>query len=1201
LPARDVAASLCPMNKLPIWVLVGALAGCGGGTKADDDGFVNNGDGGCLNDFSCDLGSFCIEGECLPLGDECAQDDDCGLGRVCRSGYCVEFVPECAEHTDCADGFVCVEEVCVEGCRDDDGCASEEVCDPASHSCVDAAPNNGLPCGGACPDHRRCDTDSQECVPDGTCAEDDHCVGENVCTEGVCRPPETPCAGNTDCAPSTFCDRDAMRCAPGCRQSNECRIEEVCVLGQCTDPPECLADDNEPNDLPDQATPVGDGDRFEDLTICEEDDWFSFIAFAGDEVRVEATFIHDFGNINLQLFRPDGELFQQVAGNVDSERIDLELPDTGLYTVRVHAGGRGVFTRYDLAFDITRNCTDDDFEPNDQVEEATVLEPGAHEDRRICGDNDDWYAVQLYAGETMTATIDFAGSLGDLDLELYDAEHDLIEAAETDGDQESIEYVAAAPQMVFLRIPGDEALINGYDLTVDAQSPACEPDDLEEDDLSEEASAVAPGDEIAGTLCASDSDWFTLVLPADVPLELTLDFDHAVGDLNLYVFDADGETLVASSESETDHEEIDFLVDTPGRFFVQVAGTGRAQAAYTLHIDGGGTVACPGDDRFEENDLLSQSAPLNPPGRHGDVIMCDGDDDDWYRFQLTEGHSAEVYVLYQAEDGQLEVDLLGPDAVRDDDAPFHSVVGTAPTKRVRASLGADPGTWKVRVRRVDGTAVPYAIRLFIYEGPLPLTCEFDDEFEPDDEALDATRIQPGTPYNAIVCGDDTDWYRVDAEAGEIINIRVDFLHVEGNIDAGLHRGNPLRPVVSANSTTDNEFLRFQATSDGPLFVEVTHDGETGNLYSVLLTRLEGPEAQSCQFDDRFEQNDDYGSAPVTEPGIHTAIRCGDDDDFFGVDLVAGQLLRATLAWEGDVSLDLGLVGPGNTVVATADDSELPARQLLFTAPSDGRFALAVTGDDADTLYTLRFEVLDVEPEPCGSLDENEPNNSVLDATAVTEDQVWTELSLCGADEDWFRVTVPRRASLLVQAGFDAQAGNVEIEAFRENGGAYAASYGPGDAERLLLESGNEETVFLVRTFVRGATQIPVAYELGFLYADVASCGPDDNEPNESRNGATRIRAGSFEGLTLCPEDVDWFQIETLPFQTVTATISFDHDEHNLGMTLYDPNLQLEAARSDTTGNSETVTWLSLLGGPIQIQVFGAGGNGTGYSMTVRLQ
>lgn len=1203
LLAREVAARLCAMNKLQIVVFLGLLAGCGGGENGGDTGVDNNGGGdSCTNDFECDLGTFCIDGSCKPEGDECAEPEDCGLGQTCRAGHCVEYVPDCVEHEECEDGQVCVSDACVPGCRDNDECGDDEVCDPESHSCVNAAPNNGLPCGGECPDHQECDLGSQECVPDGTCDEDEHCEGEAVCVGGFCRPPERPCARNNDCAEGSYCNRDTMRCAPGCRQANECRVEEVCVMGQCSEPPECAADPNEPNDLADEATEVFDGDRYEGLTICEEDDWFSFIAFAGDEVTFTVSFIHDFGNINLQLFQPNGDLLQQIAGNTDSERLDREIEETGVYTVRVHGGGRGVFNSYDLDVDITRNCRDDSFEPNDHPEEATEIEPGEYPERLMCGDDDDWHRMQLYAGETLTASISFSAALGDLDLGLYDANRDLIELAETEDDGESIEFTADVPQIVYVHVPGDEALINGYDLSLVVESPDCTADDREDDDTFEQATEVSAGDTIEGTVCASDADWFTLVLPPDVPLELTLSLDNAVGDLDLQIIGADGETVVAQSATQSDEESIDFLVDNAGRYYIRVGGVGRAQGSYTLTVGGGFTATCPEDDRFEENDRLSMSRLLNPPGRHGNVIMCEGDDDDWYRFQLQEGQSAEVYVLYLEDEGRLEVDLLDPDAIRDDDLPFQSAVGISPTKRVRAPLGSAPGTWKVRVRRFDGAEVRYAIRLFIYDGPLPLSCEFDDEFEPDDEAVDATRIQAGVPYDAIVCGDNSDWYRIDAEAGEIINVRIDHEHLAGNVDAVLHRGQPLRPVIRANSMTDNEFIRFQATSDGPLFVEVTYSGDEGNLYTVLLSKLEGPESQSCEFDDRFEQNDDYAEAPLTEPGIYTAVLCGDDDDFYGVDLEEGQLLRATLVWEGDRSFDFGLVGPGNIEVANAGDHERPVREITYAAPSAGRFALAVTSEqDNDTLYTVRFEVLDVEPEPCGDADAAEPNDSVLDATDVVEDVLWEELQLCGADEDWFRVVVPRRAGLLVDAAFDHDIANLEIEAFAENGGAYAASYGPGSTERVILEAGNEETVFLVRIFTRDADEVPLDYDLGFFYAGVSGCALDENEPNDARSSATTVTAGEYESLTLCPEDVDWFVIQTQPFETVTVTISFDHDEHNLGLAMFDPGFQIEVGRSDGMSNTETVSWPSLFGGPIQIQVFGSGGNGTGYAMTVDLE
>ena len=1186
------------MNKISLCVLGCVLAGCGGGTSSGDDGVGNNGAAACTDDFGCDLGTFCIDGACLPTGDECAQSDDCGLGRVCNNGHCVTYVPDCVEDTDCGEGEVCLDDVCVAGCRGDDDCGRGERCE--DFACERLAGNNGnngnngAPCGGPCPEHQRCEVQTQSCGPDGTCATDDHCTGQETCLDGVCTPPPQACTRNAECAPSEFCNRESMRCEPGCREANQCREDEVCAHGVCGGPPECIADENEPNDSADAATGVGAGGAFDDLTLCEEDDWFSFLAFAGDDVTIEATFVHDLGNINLQLFRPDGELLQQVASQTDREQIALTLGETGRYTLRVHGAGRGVFNTYDLRVALTRNCTDDDFEPNNTADTATALGPGAYPDRRICGDDPDWHEIALYTGETLTASIVFSADLGQLALELHDADGALIERAETEGDGESITFTADAPQVVRVLVPGDADLINGYNLALAVAPPDCAADALEEDDVSEEASDIAPGEVVAGTLCAEDPDWYTLVLPADVSVSLSLTFDHAAGNLDLFVFADDGLTPVAASETDGDVESIEFDVDEPGRYFVQVAGRGRSQGEYTLRVDGGPTAICPDDDRFEDNDTLEQSAVAGM-GRHGDIILCEGDDSDWFQVPLAESQSVEVYVLYLAEEGQLEVDLFAPEA----DEPFHTAAGPAPTKRVRAPLGSPPGVWNVHVRRTDGASVRYALRVFVYDGPLPLGCEFDDELEPNDLPRDAARVAPGAAYEAIVCGANPDWFRVDARAGQIVNVRVEFEHAAGNIDAVLHAGQPLAEVARSTSETDAELLRFQAVADGPVFLEVLHDGEFGNRYTVTASVINGPVVRTCELDDPFEPNDIFAGAPLTAPGVYTAIHCGDDADFFGVDLAEGQLLRATLGWEGDAALELAVWGPGNEELATARDAGLPALQVVHTAAATGRFALSVTSEvPADALYTLRFEVLDA-PDACGDADAAEPNDAVDAATPLADGERLMALGLCGADEDWFRVEVPRRSTVRVDAAFDGD-GNLDLEAFRHNGGAFAASHGFGPEERLLLAADTTDEVFYVRAFLRDAAGT-ASYSLGISAAGPAGCGMDENEPNETRPTATAIRTGTVEGLTLCTDDVDWFLIQSQPFQFLDATIAFDHSEHNLGLAVFDASVMQEVARSDGNGNTETVSWISLFGGPLYIQVFGSGGDGTEYSMTVDLQ
>lgn len=69
-------------------------------------------------------------------------------------------------------------------------------------------------------------------------------------------------------------------------------------------------------------------------------------------------------------------------------------------------GNHGLEYRYDITLNITPACSalEDEFEANDRPEDATDLPSGEHQ-ARICIENEDWYQVQLQAGDHLFVDI----------------------------------------------------------------------------------------------------------------------------------------------------------------------------------------------------------------------------------------------------------------------------------------------------------------------------------------------------------------------------------------------------------------------------------------------------------------------------------------------------------------------------------------------------------------------------------------------------------------------------------------------------------------------------------------------------------------------------------------------------------------------------------------------------------------------------
>lgn len=1187
---------------LPL-ALAATLAACGDSTQRGSETIDDTPDAqACADDFDCPVGLICIDQACVEP-EACLTDDDCPGELVCRGEACVPGASACVADPDCPDGQICEEELCRTGCRVDADCPQGRLCEPEAFVCFTPIED----CGGECPMFTRCDMGTGDCVPDGTCAEDGDCLDGQLCDDGECVDLGDRCEINADCPDDQFCDRDMGLCVPGCRQANQCRIEEVCVDGECTEAPECEDDALEPNNTSDEPSTLSPGEPLTGQALCADEDWYEWTSFAGDELTLTLSFEHDFGDLSLQLYDPRGELLQLSATPDNDEVIRHTVESTGRHTLRVYGAGRGVYTSYDLSLEVERNCTDDDSEPNSLPEEAALLDPLAQPlaDRFICEEDDDWYAIALFPGESLDATLSFEHALGDLALELYDGDVALIERVDTDTDDERLSFATQEAVELLLKVPGAPSLVNRYGLELSLTIPECVDDDAEDDDSPQSATSLSVGEVVEGQICAADEDWFVVALPADTEVSVALEFD-AQTPMSVALWAPDGESPLAQGEVTPEGQVVTLTPELPGIFLVQVRGEGRYQGAYSLQVTGP-TAVCPEDDRLEDNDGIDSPA-LVTPGAVTDLILCGRDDEDWVSFELGEGQSAEVFVLTVAEAGSLSAALYGPDAVDAESEPVDEARGESSVKRVRVQAGAQAGTWRLRLSPATGDAVPYSLRVNLYDGPLPLGCEFDDAFEPNDVVSDAARLERRQTTDAILCGERSDWFRLDAQAGEVLTVRADFRHADGDLQLVLHGGTPLQPLVESVSEDDGEYLWFQATQSGPLFVEVlaVEPPEAGIVYALTLSDVFGPVPQSCITDDIYEQNDDQATAAQVEEGPISGVHCVMDDDYYAVTVLAGQTLEAALLYDGDSPLDLSLLGEGGDSLALAPGSESDARVLSYTAEADTSAALAVTSEEpADAPYTLRFDLRDAPRQSCADPivdDALEPNDDATSATPLMEAFEGEARSLCADDEDWSVIMVPAGQRLVAEATFAPEEGNLEMMLLSRDGGGLGASFATIGRERVELPALDEPRVVYLRVFAADAPlDAPLTYTLSVGFELPAGCQADDDESNDTISTATRIQPGTREGLTLCPEDEDYYVISGNTFQEIVVTITFDGEAADLDLGLLDAFFNTVVATSQGLGDQEQVSYLVLFAGDLVISVYSADGRGTDYTMNVRLQ
>ncbi len=624
--------------------------------------------------------------ETVPVEEDtrCSSSETCPDGEVCRSGFCAD-APECDLLTDCGEGENCLESVCAwdpdvclsdndcdenlicdvgecrEGCRNDNQCGDTELCtsdlvcerkpctELACDEGYDCIEDTGLcqlrPCNGGCDEPLQCRESDDQCVE---CFETDECGTSQTCTEdGFCL--EDSCEVHEQCEEGTFC------------------INEFCEA-----PPECEDDEFEDNDEYDDGGLLAEG-VYTDIVSCPYDeDFFKVVADANHSLTVTVDFLHEDGNVELEIFNTVGVLFARRISSDDDESITVNIGTTGVYTIRIwqDAGTQGV--DYSLTMETGQPvevaadlCVPDAFEPNEDVESATEIFSGRWTGMSICEDDSDYYDIPAQPGEIIEVCV--------TPSELYDKTLGLEVLAEGEGViltaagrtefcvDEDLSLGTAFYAHVFSTADGDET---PYHVTFDVR-PGCRIYDDAYDQAGthdrmprDGEDPLAPLEELPAELrvCPSDSDYWPVDLLWRDQLSANITFVHDDGDLQLKLHRPNGSARLGSS-GRTDTEVIEYQAEESGTYFLRVYGEADAMGPYT--IDYSVTAYCE-EDEHEDNDDSDSAAEL-AIGDHVDLWLCN-EDDDFFKFSVADDAEAELTVAlsFEASQGILSLSVAPP-------------------------------------------------------------------------------------------------------------------------------------------------------------------------------------------------------------------------------------------------------------------------------------------------------------------------------------------------------------------------------------------------------------------------------------------------------------------------------------------------------------------------------------------------------------
>ena len=934
-------------------------------------------------------------------------------------------------------------------------------------------------------------------------------------------------------------------------------------------PPSCLPDSLEPNEDLASAALITAGTH-NNLSICPADaDWYAIDLLTGDTLSVDLFFDHDEGDLGLQAFDASGTSLSTVNSNDDNETMTLGVSADGLLYLEVTLDpdqGSVPGNSYSLVVDaVSLTCPTDAYEPNDNAAGPAAVGPGTYTGLSACDTDADYYAIDLAGGDLLDVDVLFSHAGGDIDLALLDIAGSVITESISSDDNESLSHAVTATATYLVRVElvadsGD--LGNAYTMLLSTGSSVCEPDDFEPNDDFAAAAPITPDVYDALSACDSDEDWYSFTLPEGAVLDVDVSFAHAEGDIDIYLLD-DILTELGSGLTINDNESVSHTTAYSGTYYLQVVLAGDLGALpgnpYTLSVSAP-SVPCPYDSS-EPNDDFATAGQLPTDGLT-DLAVCPTDDD-WFMLVPTAGDVITLDVLFAHDEGDIDVTLydgaltvLEDSLTSDDD---EQIIYTALDDSVlvlEVALVLDTGL-------LDGNA--YSI---VVDG-LSEVC-FPDIYESNDDAAGATAVVDGdTVTDLTACQANVDWFALELNAGDEINVLATFDNAEGDIDLNLYNPSEVY-LTAATSVDDDELLNYGTSETGTHYLEAVLVADSGvvpgNSYEITFDVV-----STVCVPDAYEPNENLQDASALTPGSYLGLTTCSDPDWYAIEMGTAEVLSLDVLFDHDEGdIDIALYDSGSSLVessASGDDDE----SIVFNATAAGTYYLEVSlttdlGGDSGNTYDLEFAVAAIN---C-TADAYEPNDSQFSPTTLLSGQT-AGLVACPTDFDWFNFGAAPGDIIDLLAQFDGADGDLDLELYDPNGTLVDSATSVTSNEQIVhtaTESG--QYVVGVQFVSEGAPPDGVEYALN-LSVGAESCFFDWAEDNDDFTGPTLLLPGEHPHLLVCDTDEDWFTIELLDDQILEVEATFSHAEGDVDLYLYDPTLTF-VDQALSTDDNESISY-----------------------------
>ncbi|MFO0806899.1 MAG: pre-peptidase C-terminal domain-containing protein [Gemmataceae bacterium] len=840
-----------------------------------------------------------------------------------------------------------------------------------------------------------------------------------------------------------------------------------------------VADFAEPNNTLGTAMYLGRAGNlnFGGLNIESGDtDYISFRldSTAGSGHTVGIDMASGSGDLDIELFNSSGTSLGTSAGTGSTERISLSGRAAGTYVLKIY-GFNGATGNYSFVVQGPSFSGGDFLESNDTAGTAfatrNIVGGFNMNGMSIHSSTDvDWYRMQLLDTGTSAsvAQINFTHANGDLDMTVYRADGTTVVGSSTGtSNSESVSLNGQPAGTYYVKVYGFNGATNSYSMTFNGPA-APSGDSFESNNTVATASNLGSLSAVSNYSNlsihnASDVDFYRFTTANAGAANVSINFTHSVGDLDMVVYGSDGTTIVGSSGGTTNTESVNFTSAAGGTYYVKVYGYSSATGAYTMRIS---PPTGPAPDALEANNSAAAATDLGTVGsaRRDSLSIHTATDEDWFKFTLASPGVTgnNVRITFTHASGDLDMVLFRADGT----TVVGSSTGTSDAEEISLA-GLAAGQYFLKVYGYAGARNGnYSLVVTGPTGPAPDAAETNN--------TQATATDLGTVGSAsrsnlsIHNSTDQDWFKFTLPASGVTgnSVRIAFAHSAGDIDMQL-LNSAGTVLASSSGTSDSEEISLAGYTAGTYFLKVYgYNGATNPNYSLTVngpTPPSGPAADALEANNTSTTATNFGRVTGTVTRSNLSIHTTTDQDWFRFETVATGAAghQVQIAFQHSLGdLDMVLYAADGTTQIGSSAGTGNTETISLSGKSAGVYFLKVYGYSGalNPNYSLTIT------SPTGSTisaDRLEANDTVATATllrsgtgtTLSGPRDETGLSITAGDVDYFKFTTVATGTAAdsVSIAFLNGSGNLDLQLLASDGTTVlATSNGTSDTEVVSL-------------------------------------------------------------------------------------------------------------------------------------------------------